>query len=92
VPQNASRITQVEHPNSPRLHLRRLAHNAGILPRELLALDMFPPSVRILDAQAHHEIARMLSDVEGLQQKPERSDLKFSDLLVAPIDVNPRSV
>jgi len=31
----------------------------------------------------------MLSDVEGLQQEPERSDLKFNDLLVAPIDGEP---
>jgi hypothetical protein len=34
----------------------------------------------------HHEIPRMLGDVKGLQQEPERSDLKFSDLIVAPID------
>src|SRR3984885_16085813 len=86
MPQNPSRITQVEHPNSPGLHRRRRAHYAGIFLREFLALDVLPPSVRILDTQAHHEIPRMLGDVKGLQQEPERSDLKFSNLFFAPID------
>lgn len=29
---------------------------------------------------------RMLSDIESLQQEPERADLKLRNLLVAPID------
>src|ERR1700678_2967953 len=86
VPQNPGRITQVKHPDSPWLHLRGFAHNAGILFRELLSLDVFPPRIHILDGQAHHEIASMLCDVEGLQQEPERADLKLCNLLVAPID------
>jgi hypothetical protein len=48
--------------------------------------DVLPPSIGIFDTQAHHEIAGMLSDVESLQQEPERTDLKRCNLLVAPID------
>jgi hypothetical protein len=55
-------------------------------------LDVLPPSIGIFDTQAHHEIAGMLSDVESLQQEPERTDLKLCNLLVAPLIVNPRSV
>jgi hypothetical protein len=44
---------------------------------------VLPPSIRIFDVQAHHEIVRMLIDVEGLQQQPERADRELCNLLVA---------
>ncbi len=86
MPQDPTRIAQVEHPNSPRLHLRGLAHDAGILLGELHALDVLPPRIRILHRQAHHEVARMLGNVEGLQQEPEGPDLKLGNLVIAPVN------
>ncbi len=58
----------------------------GILLGELLALDMLPPGVGVLDGQAHHEIAGVLLDVERLEQETELADLEFGNLVVAPID------
>lgn len=86
MPENACGIAQVEDADSPRLHLRGLAHDSRVLPGEIQALDVLPPCVRVLDGQAHHEIARVLGNVEGLQQESEGAYLELCDLLVAPID------
>jgi hypothetical protein len=86
VPQEGSWITQVEHANTLELHRRGLAQNAGIPLRTLLALDVLPPGIRILDSQAHHETSRMLFDVKCLQQKTKRAVLELRNLIVAPID------
>jgi len=58
----------------------------GYFVNEILLLNVFPPGICILDGKAHHEIARMLSDVESLQQETERADLKLCDLIIAPVD------
>ena len=86
MPKNACWITQTEHPDSPRLHLWGLAHDPWVLLREFKPLNVFPPCVSVLDAQAHHEISCMLCDVERLQKESERTDLKFCNLLVTPVD------
>jgi hypothetical protein len=85
-PKDRSWITQVEHANTLGLHRRGLAQNAGKPLRKLLALDVLPPGIRILDSQARHETSRMLFDVKCLQQKTERADLGLRNLIVAPID------
>src|SRR6516162_1164966 len=89
VPQNPGGITQIENPNTPGLHLGGSAHNARVFLQNSLALDVLPPGVSILDAQAHHEIAGMLGNVEGLEQESKRADLKLRDLLIAPVDGEP---
>jgi hypothetical protein len=53
------------------LHLWGLTHDSRVLLSEILTLNVLPPGVRILDSEAHHEIAGMLGYVEGLQQESE---------------------
>jgi hypothetical protein len=86
VPENACGVAEVEDADPPGLHRRRLAHDSRVLVGEIQSLDVLPPGIRILDGEAHHEIARVLGDVEGLQQESEEADLKLSDLVVAPVD------
>lgn len=73
VPGNSCRVAQVEDADSPGLHRRRLAHNARVLVGEIEVLDVFPPGVGVLDGEAHHEIARVLGDVEGPAEGSGRS-------------------
>lgn len=85
VPKNARGIAEVEHSDSPRLHRRRLAHDPGILLGEFSFLDVFPPRVQVPDAEAHHEIARVIGYIEFLQQESTRSDLQLGDFVIAPV-------
>lgn len=40
--------------------------DARILLRKVLSLDVLSPGIQILDGQAHHEIAGVLGNIEGL--------------------------
>jgi len=51
------------------------AHDAWVLPRHIVPLNVLPPWIRVLDLQAHHEIAGVLGNVERWQQATERTDL-----------------
>jgi hypothetical protein len=53
----------------------RLARDPGVFFGKLLFLDVLPASVRIVAAQTHHKIARMLGDEKLLQQEAAGADL-----------------
>jgi hypothetical protein len=86
VPKNARRITDVEDADAPGLHRGRLTHDARIFLHHLLTLDVLPPCVRVFDIECHHEVARVLGNIEGLQQKAECTNLELCNLVIAPVD------
>src|SRR6516164_7179452 len=85
VPEYARWIAQIEHSNSPRLHLRGPTHDSRILLGKLLA-PVLPPGIRVVDSETHHEVPGVLGDVKRLQQESKRANLQFRDLGIAPVD------
>jgi hypothetical protein len=87
VPKNARRVAQVKHPHTPGPHLRTLAHNAGVLLRELLVLN-YSTGVRTGTGQkgtAHSGAGSdVLHDVEAAALERPRHELaSASDVFVA---------
>src|SRR5690242_4445588 len=84
VPQHTGRIADVEDTNAPGLHLRRLRHTQSVLFLEPIGDNVVPPRVDVLDAQRHHEVLRMLLDVELLQDDSAVIQLHSAGTVVAP--------
>jgi hypothetical protein len=47
--------------------------------------DVLPPHVAVLDHEVHHEITRMLLDVEVLEYEAEGAKSKFGSVALCPL-------
>ena len=51
---------------------------------------MLPPCVGIRNGQMHHEILCVSLGIEVLKKKSKRADLKFRDLVIRPVLLEPK--